>query len=90
MNKYQKLLIENREKIIKELAERMKDVIYVNCERKAEQVFDKIIMRSVDEGEDRLEITHTFTFVMNDLFQIAVRDERNKHDELRFISTQKK
>jgi len=80
MNKYQKLLVENRELIIAELAERMKDVVYVNAERKAEYAFDNIILRGVTDGEASVLITHEFRFVMNDLFQVAARNERTKDD----------
>ena len=80
MNKYKKLLVENKEKIIRELAGRMMDIVFVNCERQAERVFNEVIMRTVYDGEDNVEVTYAFTFVMNDLFQIAVREEREVKD----------
>ena len=54
----------------------MKDVIYVNAEKQAEYTFNNAIMKQVIDGEDSVEVTYTFHFVMNDLFQIAARKER--------------
>jgi len=70
-----KLTPEEKEAIITELAERMKDIIYMNAREKAEEALDQILKDDLHPN-DTIDITYNIRFVFNDILQILGRIRR--------------
>jgi len=74
-----KLVLTEEEKnaVVKELAERMKDLVYMNAEEKAEEVIDKILKEN-PHPHTKFRINYTFEFMLNDIIQIVGRIRRDE------------
>lgn len=70
-----KLTPEEKEAIITELAERMKDIIYMNAREKAEEALNDILKTDLHPN-DTIEIDYKFQFIFNDILQILGRTRR--------------
>ena len=70
-----KLTPEEKEAIITELAERMKDIIYMNAREKAEEALNDILKADLHPN-DTIEIDYKFQFIFNDILQILGRTRR--------------
>lgn len=75
-----KLTPEEKNAIITELAERMKDIIYMNAREKAEEALDQILEDSLSPN-DIIDIDYNIRFVFNDILQILGRIRRTKMGE---------
>ena len=75
-----KLTPEEKNAIITELAERMKDIIYMNAREKAEEALDQILEDSLSPN-DIIDIDYNIRFVFNDILQILGRIRRTKTGE---------
>ena len=69
---------EEKNAVIKELAERMKDAVYMNAEKKAEKAINKILKLKELSPDEPIEIKYKFTFIINDVLQILGRVRRKK------------
>jgi hypothetical protein len=67
-----------REIIIAELAERMKDVVFMNAEAQSVRVFDDLPANTWRCPDNRLVIRYDFTFVVNDMIQILGHHRRGR------------
>lgn len=77
------LLIDGYEEIvIKEMAERLKDVVYVRSEDKIREAFEDIANENVEAG-DSITIDYSITFIVTDVLQIIGREKRREDDVLR-------
>ena len=77
-----KLKLTKKEKnaVVKELAERMKDVVYMNAEEKAEWAINRLL--EVDLPPDSsININYRVTFLLNDILQILGRIKRQKRGD---------
>jgi len=74
-----KLTPEERNAIITELAERMKDIIYMNAREKAEEALDDIL-KADPHPNDTVEINYKFQFIFNDILQMLGRIRRQKSE----------
>ena len=74
-----KITAKEREILIKELAERVRDMIYINAEKRVARMIDSII-GDIDEvvTDDPIEVTYTINMVSGDIIQIIGRERRNK------------
>jgi phenylpyruvate tautomerase PptA (4-oxalocrotonate tautomerase family) len=76
-----KLSEEEKRYLIRELSERIKDVILMNAHKRAEEVVDIILRdihdRDVDPHEE-FTVQFNFKFLINDLIQIVGRYRRRK------------
>jgi len=72
-----KLTKKEKEFLIEELSEKMKDVVYMNSRRRAKELVDKLQEMNL-EPESKLEITYKIVFVFNDILQIVARVRRCK------------
>lgn len=63
--------------IIKELAERIKDLIYINLENNLKKHTPKKIFENFCDKDD-IDFTYTFHLVNGDIKQILGRCRRNK------------
>jgi len=68
---------EEKQAIIVELAQRMKDLVYMNAEEKAEEIIDKIL-KSNPHPHTKFRINYTFEFMLNDIIQIVGRIRRDE------------
>jgi len=66
-----------REAIIKELAERMKDIIYINAEKRAEETLNEILSMNL-KPNDPITIDYNIQFIFNDILQILGRIRRKR------------
>ena len=74
-----KISDEEREAIIKELAERMKNIVYTTAEDKARAILSSIEKSiSHDTGAEEVNIIYTVTFIINDLLEIIGGLRRKK------------
>ena len=80
-----KITPEEKRLLVKELAERMKDIIYMNAEQYAEELVDDILKKE-PKPNDCLEVRYIFRFVYNDLRQIIGRIRRTAK-EIRYLDT---
>ena len=70
-----KLTEEERRAVIKELAERFKDIVYMNAEERARKVVDTIDGSDIDPNA---EIIIEFTLSFNEVLQILGRLRRKQ------------
>ena len=75
-----KLTPEEKNAIITELAERMKDIVYMNAREKAEEALNDIL-EDIPSPNDIIEIDYNIRFVFNDILQILGRIRRKKQEE---------
>jgi len=75
-----KLTPEEKNAVIKELAERMKDTIYMRAEDKAKEVIENLLKVSF-EPEDPIIINYQIEMVGTDILQILGRIRRKKPQE---------
>lgn len=69
------------EKIIvkKEIAERMKDVVYMNADMKANKMLDNLPKDIMSYfSDDQIKITYTINLCVGDLQQIIGRERRKE------------
>lgn len=59
-----------KEVVIHEMASRMKDVVYMNAERKMLEATNNLEKRNMSP-DDSITITYNFGFIMNDIIQIV-------------------
>jgi len=70
---------EERILVIKEIAERMKDVVYMNAEVKAVETLEKLPKDLISySSEDKISMTYTINFCVGDLQQIIGRERRKE------------
>jgi len=74
-----RLTHEEKEAVISELAERMKDLVYMNARRQAEKVLNKILTTS-PKPDQVFEVEYKFRFVFNDIIQILGRFRRSREE----------
>ena len=70
---------DHKDVVISELAERMRDIIYMTAEEKAREIV-KSLEGVLMNGEDTIDVEYEFSFVVNDIFQIVGRAERESSD----------
>jgi len=78
-----KLSDEEYEAIIKEIAERVRDIVFMNAERKVKQSLPKEeVEKLLDSGNDIkvISVVHRVEFVVGDLIQILGRLRRGKQN----------
>jgi len=75
-----KLTPEEKNAIITELAERMKDIVYMNAREQAEKVLNEIL-RGNPSPDDVIDIEYKIQLVFNDILQILGRIRRKKQEE---------
>jgi len=73
-----KITEEEYNQIIKELAKRLRDLVYINAERKIREETPKSFFEDFDFKDDTLEINYNYQIVIGDLFQILGGIRRNK------------
>jgi len=81
-----KLVLTEDEKkaLIKELAERMKDIVYMNAESRAQATINSLLEVEL-EPSDPIKINYKFNFVFNDILQILGRIRRKKEEEVKAV-----
>ena len=64
--------------VIKEMADKCKDVIFMNAERRMAQCLQQVKCRDVDDedDEDKLHVTYNFYFIIGDFVQAIGRKKR--------------
>jgi hypothetical protein len=75
------LTLPEKKFLIYELAERIKDLAYINAEEKVEQALNALLEKVKDKELDLnqpIEITFHYQFLLNDLLQILARFKRFK------------
>ncbi|RLG36789.1 MAG: hypothetical protein DRN91_07105 [Candidatus Alkanophagales archaeon] len=75
-----KLTAEERNVIITELAERMKDIVYMNAREKAEEALNDIVKEDLHPN-DVIDISYNFRFIFNDVLQILGRVRRQNEKQ---------
>ena len=77
-----KLKLTKKEKnaVVKELAERMKDVVYMNAEEKAESAVNELLELDLSP-DSSININYKITFLLNDILQILGRIKRQKRGD---------
>jgi len=83
---------EEYNQIIKELAKRLRDSIYINAERKIRERTPKSFFEDFDFKDDTLEINYSYQIIIGDLFQIlgGIRREKDLKKKLKKIGEQLK
>ena len=76
-----KLTEEELNEVVKEIAERIKDMAYMNLENRVRDVVGKILGVDVDE-DDKLTFEWKVTMVVGDILQIVGRKRRMEAKEL--------
>jgi len=66
-----KFTLEEREEMIREMAERMKDLVYMIAEDKVRESIDKIPDEAWEDGLNSITIMFPVEFVVFDLLQIV-------------------
>lgn len=74
---FSNLLEKDQEKAIKELAERMKDVVYINAEKNARKVLTETDPKLND---DPISISYKIEITGSDIKQIVGRRKRGEKD----------
>ena len=70
---------EELDETAKEIAERVKDLVYMNLEHRVRDALEKTFASCVDlDPNDKLTLTWKLTFTVNDIIQIAGRLRRTK------------
>jgi hypothetical protein len=72
---------EEKEYLIRELSERIKDTIYMNDRQQTKEAVEILLSRIQDKDVDpheEFEIVFHYKFVINDLLQIVGRHRRRK------------
>ena len=67
-----------KECAIEEMAERMKDVVFMNARDQAEKAFDQIPAHHWDRTENTVTVEYKFSFVINDMIQIIGHKRRKR------------
>ncbi|RLF03884.1 MAG: hypothetical protein DRJ60_07910 [Thermoprotei archaeon] len=73
-----KVTEEEKEILINEIAERMKDVIYMDAKEEARKVLEYILEKDFQSSSDSITINFEFKFVYSDLVQILGRYRRKE------------
>ena len=68
---------EEKEALIEELAERMKDIVYMNARQRAEEAINQLLNMNVDPSES-VWIYYKFQFSINEIMGIIGRLRRHK------------
>jgi len=76
---------EEKELVINELAERMKDMVYMNAKVKAREVVEQALRMKLNSDE-KVVVTYEFEFVFNDIIQIVGRRRRKRKDRWRSLT----
>jgi len=74
-----KLTEEEKQAITTELAERMKDVIYMNAKEKAEETLNNILQSDLSPV-DIIKVTYQIQILFNDILQMLGRIRREKEN----------
>ena len=70
---------EERILVIKEIAERMKDLVYINAEMKAAEMLDNLPKDILEYlSDDPIKITYTINFCVGNLQEIIGRERRKE------------
>ncbi|MCS7387212.1 MAG: hypothetical protein NDF55_10885 [archaeon GB-1867-005] len=69
-----------REAIIKELAERMKDIVYINAEKRAEEVIEQLLAMNL-KPDSNITISYVIHFTFDDILQMLGRLRRKSGGE---------
>jgi len=82
----EKLIIDftedEEEMVLDELAERLKNLVYMFARSKIEEAYQKLKdMSACHDGEDKITITVELGFIVNDLFEVVGGFRRNKEDK---------
>lgn len=70
---------EERKAIVAELAERMRDLVYMNAEKKAEEALDRIL-KQAPTPDTVISVTYEVRFVFGDVLQILGRLRRREEE----------
>jgi len=65
--------------VVKEIVERVKDIVYMNLENKTKQSLQDILKGKINPDES-IRITWEVEFIFNDIVQIVGRLRRKKGD----------
>ena len=76
-----KVTEEEKEILINEIAERMKDVIYIDAKEEARKVLECILEKDFQSSSDTIRINFEFRFSYGDLVQILGRKRRGVEDK---------
>lgn len=84
--KKKKITNEEYNKIVKEWANRLKDLVYLNAEenireRMSKEYLENLLDAKVSKWDDNLEIVFTVGIVINDLKQMLGRLRREKEEK---------
>lgn len=73
-----KISNEEYELVVKELSERIKDVVFVNAEKNVRKILTKERLEQLLDldGGSEVELNYVITFVVNDILQIIGRKRR--------------
>jgi len=72
-----KITEEERNILIEELAERLKDVVYMNARRRVEEFIDRLLDEDLEPNQEII-IHYKFALTFNDILQILGRVRRQK------------
>lgn len=64
--------------LIEEVAERMKDIVYLHAWEKAKEAINKALKYGFVDSNESIEITYTIKFIENDFRQIVARLRRKE------------
>jgi len=68
---------EEKELVINELAERMKDLVYMNAKARAKEAVEQALRMKLDPDE-RIVVTYEFKFTFNDIIQMVGKKRRKR------------
>jgi hypothetical protein len=73
--KINKISKKEREILVKEISERMKDIVYFSGDRRANQILENYDILSIDP-DTKIIVDYKIEFLVNDLLQIISRVRR--------------
>ena len=67
-----------KEAVIYELAERIKDLVFVNAENRVRKIMDDMVFKEDSTPETEFEVTFRYRFSVADILQIVGRVRRHR------------
>jgi len=72
---------EEKEIIVDEIANRMKDIVFMNAGKRAAEIVPLIDFNSEDTGSE-VQFVYTINFLVNDFIQILGRKRRDEIEDM--------
>ena len=83
--------LSEKEEIVEEIAERMKDIVFSNAYEKSRQALENNSFFEGKDGDSQVTVFYRIDFIVNDIRQIVARHRRAKegkcHTELKESAT---